>query len=58
MKRRVLSLLSLTAVLTLSLNSCTIEVNDGLGETVVTPGVTDLEGIISKDTVFKKEIIN
>lgn len=54
MKRRVLSLLSLTAVLTLSLNSCTIEVNDGLGETVVTPGVTDLEGIISKDTVFKK----
>ena len=54
MKRRVLSLLSLTAVLKLALNSCTIEVNDGLGETVVTPGVTDLEGIISKDTVFKK----
>ncbi|WP_312993076.1 hypothetical protein [Chryseobacterium flavum] len=54
MKRRVLSLLSLTAVLTLTLNSCTIEVNDGLGETVVTPGTTDLEGVISKDTVFKK----
>lgn len=57
MKRRVLSLLSLTAVLTLSLNSCTIEVNDGLGDTVVTnpdPTTTVLTGVVSKDTVFKK----
>lgn len=57
MKRRVLTLLSLTAVLTLSLNSCTIEVNDGLGDTVVTnpePTTTVLTGVVSKDTVFKK----
>lgn len=56
MKRRVLSLLSLTFVLTAVLNSCTIDVNDGLGgETIVTnPDTTVLSGTISKDTVFKK----
>jgi len=64
MKRRVLSLLSLTAVLTLALNSCTIEVNDGLGDgtTVTTPGTTEsvlsgsgtLSGTISKDILIKK----
>ena len=64
MKRRVLSLLSLTAVLTLALNSCTIEVNDGLGDgtTVTTPGTTEsvlsgsgtLSGTISKDLLIKK----
>ncbi|WP_326982554.1 hypothetical protein VUJ46_20630 [Chryseobacterium sp. MYb264] len=64
MKRRVLSLLSLTAVLTLVLNSCTIEVNDGLGEgtTVTTPGTTEsvlsgsgtLSGTITKDLLIKK----
>lgn len=64
MKRRVLSLLSLTAVLTLALNSCTIDVNDGLGEgtTVTTPGTTEsvlsgsgtLSGTITKDLLIKK----
>ncbi|WP_336958568.1 hypothetical protein [Chryseobacterium contaminans] len=55
MKRRVLTLLSLTFALAISLNSCTIEVNDGLGgETIVTPGTTVLTGTINKDTVFKK----
>ena len=63
MKRRVLSLLSLTFALTLALNSCTIEVNDGLGEgTVNTPGTTEsvlsgsgtLSGTISKDLLIKK----
>ncbi|WP_066441307.1 hypothetical protein [Chryseobacterium sp. CCH4-E10] len=64
MKRRVLSLLSLTAVLTLALNSCTIDVNDGLGEGTVinTPGTTEsvlngsgtLSGTITKDLLIKK----
>lgn len=64
MKRRVLSLLSLTAVLTLALNSCTIDVNDGLGQgtTVTTPGTTEsvlsgggtLAGTITKDILIKK----
>ncbi|WES99963.1 hypothetical protein P2W68_10090 [Chryseobacterium arthrosphaerae] len=54
MKRRFLSLLSLTAVLTLSLNSCTIEVNDGLGGTVVAPTATELSGTITQNTVYKK----
>ena len=64
MKKSVLSLLSLTAVLTLALNSCTIDVNDGLGEgtTITTPGTTEsvlsgtgtLSGTISKDLLIKK----
>ncbi len=63
MKRRFLPLLSLTFALTLALNSCTVEVNDGLGEgTVNTPGTTEsvlsgsgtLSGIISKDLLIKK----
>lgn len=63
MKRRFLPLLSLTFALTLALNSCTIEVNDGLGEgTVNTPGTTEsvlngsgtLSGTISKDLLIKK----
>lgn len=55
MKRRFLPLVSLTFVLTLALNSCTIEVNDGLGdETIVNTDTTVLTGIINKDTVFKK----
>ncbi|WPO81842.1 hypothetical protein SD427_13820 [Chryseobacterium sp. JJR-5R] len=63
MKRRFLPLVSLTFALTLALNSCTIEVNDGLGEgTVTTPGTTEsvlsgsgtLSGTISKDLLIKK----
>src|SRR5690606_17708953 len=63
MKRRFLPLLSLTFALTLALNSCTVEVNDGLGEgTANTPGTTEsvlsgsgtLSGIISKDLLIKK----
>lgn len=64
MKKSVLSLLSLTAVLTLALNSCTIDVNDGLGEgtTITTPGTNEsvlsgtgtLSGTISKDLLIKK----
>ncbi|ASK30207.1 hypothetical protein CEY12_08825 [Chryseobacterium sp. T16E-39] len=64
MKKRVLSLLTLTAVLTIALNSCTIDVNDGLGEgnTVTTPGTTEsvlsgsgtLAGTITKDLLIKK----
>lgn len=64
MKRSILSLLSLTAVLTLALNSCTIGINDGLGEgtTITTPGTTEsvlsgsgtLSGTITKDLLIKK----
>lgn len=55
MKNRFLPLVSLTFVLALALNSCTIEVNDGLGgETIVNTDTTVLTGTISKDTVFKK----
>ncbi|WBV58375.1 hypothetical protein PFY10_07935 [Chryseobacterium daecheongense] len=56
MKRRFLSLLSLTLVLATALNSCTIEVNDGLGDEIVSPnpGTTVLTGTINKDTTFKK----
>lgn len=63
MKRRFLPLVSLTFALTLALNSCTIEVNDGLGEgTVTMPGTTEsvlsgsgtLSGTISKDLLIKK----
>lgn len=56
MKKRVLTLLSLSFALTVALNSCTIEVNDGLGEetVVANPDTTVLSGTINKDTVFKK----
>lgn len=63
MKKRFLPLVSLTFVLALALNSCTIEVNDGLGDgTVTTPGTTEsvlsgtgtLSGTISKDLLIKK----
>ncbi|WP_027379710.1 hypothetical protein [Chryseobacterium daeguense] len=63
MKRRFLPLVSLTFALTLALNSCSIEVNDGLGEgTVTTPGTTEsvlngsgtLSGTITKDLLIKK----
>ncbi|MBT2622755.1 hypothetical protein [Chryseobacterium sp. ISL-6] len=56
MKRRFLSLLSLTFILAAALNSCTIDVNDGLGDEIVTPNpdTTVLTGTINKDTVFKK----
>lgn len=64
MKKSFLPLLSLTIGLTIALNSCTVDVNDGLGgETVVvTPGTTDnvlngtgtLTGTITKDLLIKK----
>ncbi|MCS3531919.1 hypothetical protein [Chryseobacterium sp. JUb7] len=63
MKRRFLPLVTLTFALTLALNSCTIEVNDGLENgTVTTPGTTEsvlsgsgtLSGTISKDLLIKK----
>ncbi|UZT99553.1 hypothetical protein ODZ84_08330 [Chryseobacterium fluminis] len=64
MKRRFLPLVTLTFALTIALNSCTIEVNDGLGDgtAVTTPGTTEsvlsgsgtLSGIISKDLLIKK----
>jgi len=63
MKRRFLPLVTLTFALTLALNSCTIEVNDGAENgTVTTPGTTEsvlsgsgtLSGIISKDLLIKK----
>ncbi|MCW3159777.1 hypothetical protein [Chryseobacterium oryctis] len=63
MKRRVLSLCSIVLVASLTLTSCTIEVNDGLGEgTTNTPGTTEsvlsgsgtLSGTITKDLLIKK----
>lgn len=56
MKRRFLPLVSLTFALTIALNSCTIEVNDGLGDetTITNPSTTMLTGTINKDTTFKK----
>lgn len=64
MKRSLLSLSSFALVLGLTLNSCTIDVNDGLGEgtSTTTPGTTEsvlsgsgtLSGTISKDILIKK----
>lgn len=63
MKNRILPLISLTFALTAALNSCTIDVNDGLGEgTVTTPSTSEsvmsgsgnLSGTISKDLLIKK----
>ncbi|RKT01465.1 hypothetical protein [Chryseobacterium defluvii] len=60
MKRNLLTLLSLTLLLTLS--SCTIEVNDGDGGTITTPGNTSgvlpeggkLSGDITSNLTIKK----
>lgn len=64
MKKTFLTLSAFTLVLGLTLNSCTIDVNDGLGEgtTINTPGTTEsvlsgsgtLSGTISKDLLIKK----
>lgn len=64
MKKTFLTLSAFTLVLGLTLNSCTIDVNDSLGNgtTTTTPGTTEsvlsgsgtLSGTISKDILIKK----
>lgn len=69
MKNRILPLVSLTFALSLALGSCTIDVNDGLGEgtnTVTTPATNEsilsgsgtLSGTITKDLLIKKGTYN
>jgi len=64
MKRTLLPLSTFAIIIGFALSSCTIDVNDGLGEgtTIITPGTTEnvlsgsgtLSGTISKDLLIKK----
>ena len=55
MKRNILSAFAIAMITGVTLTSCTIDVNDGLGgTTVVNPTSNVLEGIISQDRVITK----